>query len=335
MLELVKGDVLSKYSFFKINLILLFILFSSCTSNEKSLNLFSNEDWIGAGAAYGPFRDGQRPGGSSPTINQLSEDLHIISKKWKWIRLYGSRGFTSDILEIIKKDQLDIKVMLGAWIAKEENDVEAKINNKEEIDEAIRLANEFPDIVNSINIGNETMVFWSDHKVSINQMKEYIKYTADKVSVPVTTSDDFNFWNKEESKEIAEVCDFIVVHIHPLWGGLQIEGAVDWVQKIYYEIKDFHPQKTIVIGETGWATNKHNEGMQYELIKGIPNEENQLAFYNDFRYWAIANKVPHHFFEVFDEKWKGGNNENEVEKHWGLYYSNRKPKLIFHNDTSH
>tara|TARA_Y100001970_G_scaffold88177_1_gene111362 strand:+ start:13625 stop:14632 length:1008 start_codon:yes stop_codon:yes gene_type:complete len=334
MLELVKGDVLSKHLFFKVNLILLLILLSSCTSNNETLNLNSNDTWIGAGIAYGPFRDGQEPGGNFPTINQLSEDLHIISKRWKWIRLYGSRGFTSDILDIIKKDKLDIKVMLGAWIAKEENSAEAKANNKQEIDEAIKLANDFPNIINSINIGNETMVFWSDHKVDINQMKEYIKYTADRVNVPVTTSDDFNFWNKEESMEIAEVCDFIVVHIHPLWAGLQIDSSVDWVQNIYQQIKDFHPEKTIVIGETGWATNKHNQGLQHELIKGIPNEENQMIFYNEFRSWAIGNKIPHHFFVVFDENWKGGNNKNEVEKHWGLYYSNRKPKLIFQNEIS-
>ena len=29
-------------------------------------------------------------------------------KKWNWIRLYGSRGITSDILEIIKNDELII-----------------------------------------------------------------------------------------------------------------------------------------------------------------------------------------------------------------------------------
>ena len=33
-----------------------------------------------------------------------------------------------------------------------------------------------------------------------------------------------------------------------------------------------------------------------------------------------------HRFEVFDEKWKGGEHPNEVEKHWGLFYSDRSPK---------
>ena len=31
-------------------------------------------------------------------------------------------------------------------------------------------------------------------------------------------------------------------------------------------------------------------------------------------------------FEAFDEKWKGGEHPNEVEKHWGLIKSDRTPK---------
>ena len=216
--------------------------------------------------------------------------------------------------------------MLGAWIAKEDGSIEAATSNKEEISMAIELANRYPDIVNSINIGNETMVYWSDHKVDIGIMTSYINFTRKRVKVPVTTADDLGFWNKESSRSISEQCDFIVVHIHPLWGGQKIEDALDWVKGIYSEIKTMHPDKEVIIGETGWATMKHNEGLQHELIKGKPGEKNQKYYYSQFRQWADENRIPHHFFEVFDENWKGGDHPNEVEKHWGLYYSNRKPK---------
>ena len=201
-------------------LILIFIssiLLLSCqglTTSNPSLILY-DDGWIGAGVAYGPYRDGQSPWGVSPSVDELREDLHIISQTWRWMRLYGSRGVTKDILDIIKKDKLDIKVMLGAWIAKEEGILDAEESNKQEIKEAILLANSYPDIVNSINIGNETMVFWSDHKVNIETMKKYIQYASDRVSVPVSTADDFNFWNKEESKIIADVSDFIVLPPNP------------------------------------------------------------------------------------------------------------------------
>ena len=224
--------------------------------------------------------------------------------------------------------------MLGAWISKEEGSADAAISNKEEIEETIKLANKFPDVVNCINIGNETMIYWSDHRVDINIMDSYINYTRKKVKVPVTTADDLGFWSKEESKIISEKCDFIVLHIHPLWGGKTIEEALDWVSDIYFQVKSLHPDKEIVIGETGWATMKHNEGLQHELIKGIPSEKNQVTYYNQFRSWAIDNKIPHHFFEVFDENWKGGDHPNEVEKHWGLYFSNRTPKDVLKSNEN-
>ncbi|MBV67182.1 MAG: glycosyl hydrolase family 17 [Candidatus Marinimicrobia bacterium] len=299
---------------------------SDLSSKNRKLVLSYNDEWIGMGAAYGPFRDGQAPWDGAPSIEELREDLHIISKSWKWIRLYGSRGISSDILNIIRNDSLGIKVMLGAWIAKEDGTIEASNDNKDEISNTIKLANEYPDVVNSINIGNETMVYWSDHKVDLDIMANYLNYTRKRVRVPVTTADDLGFWNKEESKKIAEQCDFIVVHIHPLWGGQSIEKSLDWVKEIYAQIKLMHPSKEIVIGETGWATMKHNEGLQHELIKGNPSEKNQKLYYDNFRKWAAENQIPHHFFEIFDEKWKGGDHPNEVEKHWGVYYSNRKPK---------
>ena len=113
------------------------------------------------------------------------------------------------------------------------------------------------------------MVYWSDHKVDIDIMANYLNYTRKRVRVPVTTADDLGFWNKEESKKIAEQCDFIVVHIHPLWGGQSIEKSLDWVKEIYAQIKLMHPSKEIVIGETGWATMKHSEGLQHELILSL------------------------------------------------------------------
>ena len=314
------------------NIIFLIFILISCNAplDNKSLKLVYNDIWIGEGIAYGPFRDGQFPGGPNPSIKELTEDLHLIEKKWNWIRVYGSRGITRDILNIIKTDNLNIKVMLGAWIGSIDSK-DGILNNYEEIKEAVILANQFPDIVNSVNVGNETLVFWSDHRVPSDTLFSYISYVKNNVSIPVTTADDFNAWNKEENQKIANLVDFIVLHIHPLWGGLQIDKAVDWVKKIYLEIYSIYPNKKIVIGETGWATQKHDKGMQAELIKGKAGEIEQEIFINQFLDWTQNEKIPHFLFEVFDENWKGGNHPNEVEKHWGLYNADRTPKKYIKN----
>ena len=65
---------------------------------------------------YGPHRDGQRPDGPAPSTAELREDLHLLAAHWKLVRVYGSRGPAETMLEIIRDDSLDLKVMLGAWI---------------------------------------------------------------------------------------------------------------------------------------------------------------------------------------------------------------------------
>ena len=145
-------------------------------------------------------------------------------------------------------------------------------------------------------------------------------------SVPVTTADDFNFWNKPESKLVANEVDFIVTHIHAMWAGLDIATAMQWTERTYDEICEYYPEKTIVIGEAGWATQVHNEGEQAKLIKGEVGEEPQRLYYQQFTRWGSEQKICTFFFEAFDEPWKGGFHPNEVEKHWGLFHVNREPK---------
>jgi hypothetical protein len=36
-------------------------------------------------------------------------------------------------------------------------------------------------------------------------------------------------------------------------------------------------------------------------------------------------------FEAFDEPWKGSPDPHEPEKHWGLFYENRNPKMALSN----
>ena len=103
---------------FIISFILSICFSSDLSSKNRKLILSYNDEWIGMGAAYGPFRDGQAPWEGAPSKEELREDLHIISKSWQWIRLYGSRGISKDILDIIRTDSLDIKVMLELGLQK-------------------------------------------------------------------------------------------------------------------------------------------------------------------------------------------------------------------------
>ena len=71
-----------------------------------------------------------------------------------------------------------------------------KTENIKQALNAIRLGNEYSEIISAINVGNETQVFWSAHKMEMENLIHYIRTIRNNTSVPVTTADDYNFWNK-------------------------------------------------------------------------------------------------------------------------------------------
>jgi len=285
---------------------------------------------------YGPHRDGQRPSGKQPSAEQLLEDLRLMLPHWKLIRIYSSSEFSETFLNVIRENDIDVKVMLGVWIDPEERRnekgevtkefPEAKASNMREVDAAIRLANGYPEIVEAVSVGNETQIFWSAHRSPLDILIGHVREVRAGVDVPVTVADDFNYWNKPESGKLAAEIDFITMHAHPMWNGVQLEEALDWLRNQLEDVRAAHPDRKVVIGETGWATSVLDEGEQGDLIKGKPGEAQQKFFYEAVRAWAKAEREIVFFFEAFDENWKGGDHPDEVEKHWGLFGADRKPK---------
>ena len=291
----------------------------------------------GVAICYGPFRDGQRPGGDAlPSSSQIEEDLKLLSQHWKWLRLYSSVPPAETVLRVIRERNLDLKVVLGVWIAMEQrfNDrgeavvdfPEARKANHAEVAASIDLAGRYPEVVRAVSVGNETQVFWSDHRIPLDLLIGYVRQIRSGTRVAVTVADDFNFWNKPESARLARELDFLVTHIHPVWAGLPLDGALPWSGKILGEVRAMHPSRNVVLGEIGWATSMHSEGEQARLIKGKMGDQEQAVFYRDFRTWVNRERVNAFYFEAFDEKWKGGDYPDEAEKHWGLFRSDRTPK---------
>jgi exo-beta-1,3-glucanase (GH17 family) len=303
---------------------------------RRPLHLVRGGEWLGEGIAYGPHRDGQRPGGAAPSPGQIAEDLQILARHWRWIRVYGSADLGEIILCTIQDERLDLHVMLGAWLAPEESLPDSagaeqrfpalRAQNRREIEAAVRLANAYPAVVSSVCVGNETQVFWSDHRCPPGVLIGYLREVRARTRVPVSTADDFNFWNKPASDPVASECDFIVLHAHPLWNGTQLENALEWTRTTLADVQARHPGEPVVLGETGWATKRSDQGDQGKLMKGRLGEPEQAAYRLAFSEWVRRERVPSFFFEAFDENWKGSENPDEVEKHWGLYRADRTPK---------
>ena len=267
------------------------------------------------------------PGGKEPSKEQIREDLKILAAaKWQMIRTYGTEPFAKKVCEVIKEDKLNIKVMLGAWLATEKDNPDTKSSNQSQVKRAIELANQYPNVVAAVSVANESQVFWSFHKVEQSTLIKYIRQVRSSIKQPVTVADDFKYWTTRESKKVANEIDFIVTHIYAMWLGETLPNATSFTEKTYDQVKKTHPKKLIVIGEAGWATKKASHGDQATRIKGKPGESEQKQFFDDYTAWLKENKIPYFYFEAFDEPWKGGDDPSEVEKHWGLFNEDRTPK---------
>lgn len=312
---------------------------SMTTKTNNPLNIKTvfdpkiDDKWIGIGISYGSYRDGESPHkGSVSSEKDILQDMMLLTanndKSWNLIRMYAADAASEQVLNTIKKHNLPVKVMQGAWLSSTQTDEE----NEQQISEVIRLANEYQDIVVTVNLGNEIFVDWSAHKLKISDYPKYlgwVKKVKAQTQVPVTLADDYNFWNKPWSQEIAQALDYIVLHAYAMWNSQTLENALPWTEKTFHDIQTLHPSKQIVLGESGWATSAVTSNGDESLIIGEASESAQKVFYDAYRQWLVDNHIVSYYFEAFDEKWKGGEDKPDgiAEKNWGVFHSDRTPKI--------
>ena len=156
------------------------ILLTSCSSNDEkkmkvkeitAQEILNNPEYLAI--SYGGYRKNTRD--IQPTIDELKEDLQVLSSIGiKILRTYNLQlDQAPNILKAITElkhanPKFEMYVMLGAWIDCEnawtENPDHTKENesaNAIEIQKAINLANQYPEIVKIIAVGNEAMVNWA------------------------------------------------------------------------------------------------------------------------------------------------------------------------------
>ncbi len=289
-----------------------------------------NGKWIGNGISYSPYRDGESPDKDSLTskINIL-EDLRLIANRWNLIRMYGADQQSQRVLEVIRDNNLPIRVLQGAWLSGHYS----RQQNAAQVDKVITMAKGFPEIIVAVNIGNEIFVDWSWHKISDqDQVIAYIRNVRSNISQPVTVCDDYNFWNKPHARKIADEIDFIGLHAYAFWNNKTMDVAMDWTESTYQDIQKLYPDHMIAYTETGWPTSRvYDDSYEGGLI-GKASEEQQKIFFDEYNRWVDNENIVSFYFAAFDELWKGGFDGKtpmlKAEKNWGVYFSDRTHKLL-------
>lgn len=294
----------------------LLLLAASTAGWTRGVDL-AKQRWHGDAICYSGYRTGQHPDKHLfPTQTQVLEDLRILEKHWKLIRVYGSDQHAKDILEVIRRNKLGLKVMLGMWLSGKEDKL---AENDRQISYGCQLANEYPDIVVAVNVGNEALVSWSDHRMTEAQMIESVKRVRKVVKCRITVADDVLYWI-QPGNQLAQHLDFITLHTYPLWGGQDIENGLSGTVANFEKVAKAFPGKTIVLGEVGWAS--YTVGDKHAPRAG--DEVKQKRYFEELNAWAKAHQVTAFIFEAFDEPWKG----DGTEGHWGLFSEGRKAKLV-------
>ncbi|MEL6668456.1 MAG: glycosyl hydrolase family 17 protein [Bacteroidota bacterium] len=287
---------------------------------------------------YSGYREGQSPDtGVYPSYDEIKEDLDILEGRWKYLRLYDCSRHAEVVLNVIEKEGMDFQVMLGAYIAAEVSNpncpwgamypngvlLNNQKKNEAEIEKLIELANQYPDIIFSLSVGNEATVDWTDHLVPVRRVMEYARAVKRGANQPVTFCENYVPWHHKLAPLVDEL-DFISIHTYPVWEYKNIHEALEYTKQNFFEVADKYPDVPVLITEAGWTTNSNGRGIHPENV----NESLQEAYYHELIDWSEKEGIITFVFEAFDEPWKGSPDAMEPEKHWGLFKVDRSPKKV-------
>ena len=359
----------------------------SCDSTKtKERSQVTAKDILGnpeyQAISYGGYRKTSRD--FQPTIAELKEDMKILqAMNIKMLRTYNvqlaqASNLLKAISELKKEDEtFEMYVMLGAWIdcknawtdKAPDHNVESE-QNEEEIGRAVALANQYPDIVKVIAVGNEAMVKWAaSYYVQpgvilkwvnhLQNLKEEGKLSKD---LWITSSDNFASWgggekvyHVEDLNKLIKAVDFISMHTYPMhdthyhpifWGPEKeasktemIEDAMLKAKKYaiaqYDSVKNYMEslgvKKPIHIGETGWASSSN--GHYGDNGSKATDEYKEALYYQHMRDWTNDTGMSCFYFEAFDEPWKDARNQGGSENHFGLITVDGKAKYVLWDEV--
>lgn len=260
--------------------------------------------------SFAPFREGQSPlTRVYPTNEQIDEDLRMLADKTRSIRTYSSLSGLQDVPAMARKHGL--KLIQGAWLGGPTIEDE----NRAEIAQLIKAANEYPDVIDRVIVGNEVLL---RGEMDPHQLLEYIRQVKRAVKQPVSYADVWSFYLRYP--EIAKEVDFFTVHILPYWEDepLTVEETAAHIEKNYQRIRETYPGKPILIGESGWPSAGRQRGW------AVPSVVNEAKFIRSLVQVANKNGFDYNIVEAFNQPWKS-KLEGVVGANWGLFSVGREP----------
>ena len=329
--------------------------------------------------SYGGYRQNSRE--LQPSITQLKEDMKILfAMNIKVLRTYNTKlAEASNLLKAIRElkqedPNFEMYVMLGAWIdcknawtknppIHEEEEAES---NAAEIQRAVDMASQYPDIVKIIAVGNEAMVKWATSYFVepwvilkyVNQLQALKKAGKLPQDLWITSSDNFASWggggaeyHVEDLTKLFQAVDYVSMHTYPMhdthynpvfWGNFEGEEKLSDTAKIdaamtravNYAILQYQSVAKYMQGlgiqkpiHIG-ETGWASASNEHYGVNGskATDEYKEGLYYQKMREWTNREGIACFYFEAFDEIWKDAANPGGSENHFGLFTLDGKAK---------
>ena len=252
--------------------------------------------------SYAPFRGNQSPLRADTYIAaaQIEDDLVRLKSLTDCIRTYSIEHGLEQVPEIARR--VGLKVIQGLWLSSHAD------KNRQQVETIVRLTKEFPDVIQSVVVGNEVLL---RGELSADSVAAFLREVKSRTAVPVTYADVWEFWLRH--RDLASAVDFVTIHILPYWEDFPIPAtaAAAHVESIRERMAAAFPGKEILIGETGWPS----AGRMREAA--LPSLVNQALVLQEVL--AVANRKGYrvNVIEAFDQPWKR-RLEGTVGGYWGL-----------------
>lgn len=331
-------------------------------------DILGNPDYLAI--SYGGYREATRD--VQPTINELKDDLKILSAMGiKVLRTYNVQlQQASNLLKAIgelkiEDSNFEMYVMLGAWIdcknawtgEAPDHDVESE-QNEGEIARAVALANQYPDIVKIIAVGNEAMVKWAtSYYVQPSVILKWVNHLQGLKKIGelpkdlwITSSDDFASWgggdesyHTEDLENLIKAVDYISMHTYAyhnshynpeFWGIPEEEEQLSDIEKIdaaMLRAKEFAMSQYKAVSDYAKSVGVDkpihigetgwatvSNGHYGPTGSKATDEYKEAAYYNHMRNWTNTEGISCFYFEAFNEQWKDAQNVHGSENHFGL-----------------
>lgn len=327
--------------------------------------------------SYGGYRTNSRE--DQPTLAQIKADLRILHAMGiKLVRTYNLQfEHSPNVLKAIaalKKEEINFEmyVMLGTWIdckgawtEVRDHSSENLENNTSEIEKAIALANQYPDIVKIISVGNEAMVHWAEaYYVTpkiilkwVNHLQNLKKEGKLPSDLWVTSSDNFASWgggddsyHNEALNQLIQAVDYLSIHTYPFhdthynpsfWETNneatrtkkeKIEAAMN--RAMNYALAQYNAVEKYLekIGVNKpvhigeTGWSTQSKGLYGNNGSHAADEFKQALYYHKMQQWSKENNITNVYFSAFDEPWKDPNGPMASENNFGLFTVEAKAK---------